>query len=465
MCSFLITSKQKTQEEILKANKFQQFRGPDATHITVIQNVTFLHNLLSITGTFTPQPFQQDGIVCIYNGEIYNYKDILPSANSDGECLIKAYKSYGETFLEHLDGEFAIVLWDFNTNKIIFGIDTFGCKPLFYSTQDGFHFASYKSALEDIGIQNIKQVEGNEWFMLDVLTNQLQKYCVHVFDTDNEHKTTFDDWNEAFIKSIQKRAICDKPVMMGVSEGYDSGSICSALVAEHIPFKMYSVNVLTPPSPVLLWRHGIPNKPIPAVESTTIEVPHILHKELIEPTLSDHFSICADLYKKCEPYEYTYYDHSQKTKTTKVCRDTYGFLGAGLILKKARAEGYRVCLSGLAGDIIGCPEINQKIKTLGNLNHVVDYDDNNVYSCEYCCGVHGIEIRYPFLDVNLWQETLWLDKSIYTKWKHPQHQFMVKNRFPFVDINEHGEQIFEKVGFYKKLPDLFIEYRNRLSVN
>lgn len=465
MCSFLVTSKQTSQEELFEANKFQQFRGPDATHIAVIENTTFLHNLLSITGKFTLQPFQQDGIVCIYNGEIYNYKDIFPNANSDGECLIEAYKKYGETFIKQLDGEFAIVLWDFNAKKIVFGIDTFGCKPLFYSIKNGFHFASYKSALEHMKIQDVKQVEGNEWFTLDISTMHLQQHVVHVFDVDNQYKKTFDDWNKAFMKSIQKRAICDKPVMMGVSEGYDSGSICSALVKEKIPFKMYSVNVLTPPSPVLLWRHGILNKPVPIVETTQIEIPNIPFKELIDPSMADHFAICADIYKKCEPFEYTYFDHSEQTKTKKICRDTYGFLGAGLILKKARAEGYRVCLSGLAGDIIGCPEINQKIKTLKNLNHVVDYDDNNVYSCEYCCGVHGIEIRYPFLDIDLWQETLWLDKSIYKKWKHPQHQFMLNNKFPFVDVNEQGEQIFEKVGFYKKLPDLFLNYRNKLSVN
>lgn len=463
MCSFLVTTMQKMQEELLKANKFQQFRGPDATHTTNINNVTFLHNLLSITGHFTPQPFQQDGIVCIYNGEIYNYKEILPTANSDGECIIEAYKIHGPSFITKLDGEFALVLWDFSKNQIIFGVDTFGCKPLFYSTTNGIHFASYKSALLELKAQHIFQVQGNEWFVLDTNTLHLQKSVVHVFDIDNEHKLDFNDWNKAFVKSVQKRAICDKPVMMGVSEGYDSGSICSALLQYNIPFKMYSVNVLTPPSPVLLWRHGIVNKPIPKVDNVDINVPLIQHKELIDPTLMDHFKICNSLYKKCDSFEYTYYDHLQETTITKVCRDTYGFLGAGLILSKARSEGYRVCLSGLAGDIIGCPEINKKMRNLQNINYVVDYDDNNVYSCEYCCGVHGIEIRYPFLDIELWQETLWLDKSIYTKWKHPQHQFMLKAKFPFSDIDEHGNQVFEKVGFYKKLPEVFSKFRETLS--
>jgi hypothetical protein len=99
---------------------------------------------------------------------------------------------------------------------------------------------------------------------------------------------------------------------------------------------------------------------------------------------------------------------------------------------------------------------------LNNLNYVVDFDDNNVYSCEYCCGVHGIEIRYPFLDTKLWQETLWLNKKIYKKWKHPQRQYMLKHQFPFVDVDNKGEEIFEKVGFYKSMPPTFEVYREKL---
>ena len=462
MCSFLITSKTKSKEELYVANKFQKFRGPDATNVVTINGITFLHNLLSITGDFTLQPFQEEDVACIYNGEIYNYLELYPEASSDGECIIKAYKQFGKDFLKQLDGEFAIVLWDFSTHTIIFGLDTFGCKPLFYSTSNGYHFASYKSALESLGAENISQVEGNEWFEFNTKTKELQKHTLTTFETDNEYKDSYEDWNIAFEESIKKRAISSKPVMMGVSEGYDSGCISCSLVANNIPFKMYSVNVLDTPSNVLLWRHDIVSKELPIIDGVQTKVPSIAQKQLIDPNMMDHIKICSLIYNKCEPYEYTYYDHNTNQLTTKVCRDTYGFLGAGLILKTARQERYRVCLSGLAGDIIGARDINRKIEQFPNINHVVDFDDNNVYSCEYCCGVHGIEIRYPFLDTKLWQETLWLNKKIYTKWKHPQRQYMLQHGFPFVDTNAKGEEIFEKVGFYKEMPSTFNQYRTNL---
>jgi asparagine synthetase B (glutamine-hydrolysing) len=437
----------------LSANFYQRFRGPDHTSIKKINKITFLHNLLSITGNFTKQPFYEDGIVCIYNGEIYNYKEIYPEAKSDGECLIKAYKLYGHNFIKKLDGEFSIVLWDLNTNEIIFGLDTFGCKPLFYSFTDGIHFASYKSALDLLGVNDATQVQGNEWFIYK--DKKLYKNVVHEFDIENEYKTNFDDWNLAFVNSINKRAISKKPVMMGVSEGYDSGAICSSLVHDNIPFKMYSVNVLDEPSNVLLWRHGIENKKLPEIDGVQIEIPKIKNKKLFNPNILEHLKLIKSIYKKCDSYEYEYYDHNNDKLAHKICKDTYGFLGAGFILKLAREEGYRICLSGLAGDIIGNKEINSMMKKHKNINHVVDFDDNNVYSCEYCCGVHGIEIRYPFLDKNLWQETLWMDKTIYNKWKHPQYQFMLNRKFPFIDLDSNNNPIFEKVGFYKNLPEIF----------
>ena len=91
-----------------------QLRGQDYTNRFGYKGFTFVHNLLSITGEFTPQPFVSDDIVCLYNGEIYNHKFI----KSDGEVLIPLYKKYGTDFPKYLDGEFAIVLFDFKKEII-----------------------------------------------------------------------------------------------------------------------------------------------------------------------------------------------------------------------------------------------------------------------------------------------------------------------------------------------------------
>ena len=67
MCSILCSNKNIKDHD--DANYYLQFRGPDGTSIVKdeVNNFTFLHNLLSMTGEITSQPFQKDDIVCLYN--------------------------------------------------------------------------------------------------------------------------------------------------------------------------------------------------------------------------------------------------------------------------------------------------------------------------------------------------------------------------------------------------------------
>jgi asparagine synthetase B (glutamine-hydrolysing) len=60
MCSILFSTKK--TEDIDDLNFYLKFRGPDYTESKVINNYLFIHNLLSITGEFTPQPYQDDNI-------------------------------------------------------------------------------------------------------------------------------------------------------------------------------------------------------------------------------------------------------------------------------------------------------------------------------------------------------------------------------------------------------------------
>ena len=116
MCSILFTSKDINDFNI--TNKKLKYRGPDYTGTEKINGYTFIHNLLSITGDFTKQPFIEDDIVCMFNGQIYNYLE-FGDYTSDGLCLIPLYKEFGKNFIKKLDGEFIILLADFNKRELI----------------------------------------------------------------------------------------------------------------------------------------------------------------------------------------------------------------------------------------------------------------------------------------------------------------------------------------------------------
>lgn len=148
MCGILIYKEKGNNEFIRK-------RGPDLTNKIEINGLTFVHNLLSVTGEFTEQPFiDGDDIVCEYNGEIYG----IPFERSDGEVLIPMYKQQGLVFPNSLYGEYAIALYDFKNDIALFITDPFATKPLF---RNGIECASYESGVggEEIPPNTIEGVK------------------------------------------------------------------------------------------------------------------------------------------------------------------------------------------------------------------------------------------------------------------------------------------------------------------
>ena len=202
MCSFIFTNKD--VNDLDGINFYTKFRGPDNTNQAKIKGYNFIHNLLSITGEFTNQPFVDNEVVCLYNGEIYNHLE-LGDYKSDGECLIPLYRKYGYDFIKKLDGEFAITLVDFEKNVVIMSTDIFKTKPMFYTITDGIGSSSYSDPLIKLGHKNVNKMEPNTTLIIDLETKEvLEKRKVHEFDL-TQHKDNCDDWIVAFEKSIEKR--------------------------------------------------------------------------------------------------------------------------------------------------------------------------------------------------------------------------------------------------------------------
>jgi len=122
-------------------------------------HVSLIHTRLAIidVGAAANQPFCRDHVSLVFNGEIYNYKELrveLESAgfvfltNSDTEVLLVAYLKWGTHCLDRLEGMWAFALIDEHLGKILISRDRFGEKPLFYMrTHDTLYFASEINAL------------------------------------------------------------------------------------------------------------------------------------------------------------------------------------------------------------------------------------------------------------------------------------------------------------------------------
>ena len=120
-------------------------RGPDGEGIWSNSQVTLGMRRLSIIDLATGmQPlFNEDNsIVIVGNGEIYNYKKLNkqiiakghhPKTGSDIETIIHLYEEYGSDCISKLTGMFAFALYDIKNNTVLIARDRLGEKPLYYS--------------------------------------------------------------------------------------------------------------------------------------------------------------------------------------------------------------------------------------------------------------------------------------------------------------------------------------------
>jgi asparagine synthase (glutamine-hydrolysing) len=133
------------RELLARMNESQLHRGPDEGGMHVEGGVGLGHRRLSIIDVATGQQplYNEDSSVCIvYNGEIYNYRELIPElqalghvfrTRSDTEVIVHAWEQWGADCLKRFRGMFAFALWDANRQALFLARDRLGVKPLYYA--------------------------------------------------------------------------------------------------------------------------------------------------------------------------------------------------------------------------------------------------------------------------------------------------------------------------------------------
>lgn len=259
-------------------------RGPDDQGQFVDKNVSLGHRRLSIIDLSEKgrQPmFNEDGSICIvYNGEIYNYKELREimrqkghrfNSDTDTEVIIHCYEEFGNEVASYLNGDFAFAIYDSNREQVYMARDYAGVKPLYYYySKDKLVFASeIKSILLDPGIERSIDYDSFHDFLTlryvpgsRTLFKGIKKLLPGHYLICSKHKINivkYWDLNlsnqlncsesyyekkilQSLKESVNKRLMSDVPLGAYLSGGLDS-SIIVGLMSNlvDVPIKTFSV--------------------------------------------------------------------------------------------------------------------------------------------------------------------------------------------------------------------------------
>jgi asparagine synthase (glutamine-hydrolysing) len=244
-------------------------RGPDQEGIFSDHFVTLGHRRLSIIDLSdnARQPlFNEDrSIALVYNGEIYNFRELRQEliqkghrfiSNTDSEVIVHEYEESGEECVTKFRGMFAFAIYDIKNRKLVLARDRVGIKPLYYvKTKERFIFASeIKAILQDpILPRQINQDGYNLYLAFQCIPDEetmfegIKKlnpghmlifkdgdyvvkrywdipYFGESIDGDNSHDLLKREFN-LLSESVNIRLVSDVPLGILLSGGLDSSSI------------------------------------------------------------------------------------------------------------------------------------------------------------------------------------------------------------------------------------------------
>jgi asparagine synthase (glutamine-hydrolysing) len=251
-------------------------RGPDDYAVWMGDGVGLGHRRLSIIDLSSrgrnPMPNEDESVWLIFNGEIYNYRDLKPGLErgghrfrsaTDTEVLLHLYEEQGPGAVGQLNGMFAFALWDRKNKRLLLARDRFGVKPLYYTTiGNTFAFASevkaflalpnFRVRADPAGLaehftfqntfsertifQGVHLLEAGHYLLLENGRIEKHQYWDMAYEPDHGHSLA--EWagglRERFESAVTRQLMSDVPLGSYLSGGMDTGAI-SAVAVRGIP--------------------------------------------------------------------------------------------------------------------------------------------------------------------------------------------------------------------------------------
>jgi asparagine synthase (glutamine-hydrolysing) len=226
-------------------------------------------SIIDLAGSHQPMSNEDDSVWLLFNGEIYNFQENREKllarghrfkTSGDSETILHLYEDHELDFVEHLNGMFAIALWDKKRRRLVLARDRLGIKPVYYALQDGrLIFGSETKAILQApglrttldrdalaGYMNYSSISGEQTCFREI--RRLLPGHLAVFDRNGlttrrywdvrydqqrvrSERELCDEVEETLRDAVRIRMVSDVPLGVFLSGGVDS-SLIAAMMAE-----------------------------------------------------------------------------------------------------------------------------------------------------------------------------------------------------------------------------------------
>lgn len=239
MCSIMCC----TGQEISKARmesclKKTERRGPDAMQVVETDFGCLGFARLAIMGLSEEgmQPFERDGSWAICNGEIYGFRMLKKEltergyvfqSGSDCEVLLPLFEEYGTEMFSHLDAEFACVIYDAKSRRLIAARDPIGIRPLFYGNLGNGKIAFASEAKNLMGlVDRVRPFPPGCYWCDGEFVRYEDISLVRGYVHSGLEEIT-KNIHDKLTEGVRKRLDADAPLGFLLSGGLDSSLVCA----------------------------------------------------------------------------------------------------------------------------------------------------------------------------------------------------------------------------------------------
>lgn len=459
MCSILAILDIKSdinelRKQALQMSKKQRHRGPDWSGIYVNDKAILAHERLAIVDIDNgAQPlYSADGsLVLSVNGEIYNHKDLEKRLTieydfqtlSDCEVINALYREKGTEFLNDLNGIFAFVLYDNETENYLIARDHIGIVPLYtgYDEHGNFYIASEMKALTDYCNKIEEFPPGHYLFSQDGKPTRYYHVSWEKYKQVKSNQTDVELLGRSLEDAIHRQLMSDVPYGVLLSGGLDS-SIIAAIAKKFAQRRVETNDLKDAWWPQLhTFAIGLENSPdLVSAREVAAYIDSVHHE--FHFTIQEGLDALHDVIYHIETYDVT---------TVRASTPMY------LIARKIKSMGVKMVLSGEGSDeMFGGYLYFHKAPDAESLHEetVRKIQQLHWFDClraNKSMAAWGVEARVPFLDREFIDVAMTINPEAKMSGKIRMEKQLLRDAFadylPERIRNRQKEQFSDGVGY------------------